>query len=143
MMPILAQVAPATPAAGGMMERIFLILKADPILGFFALVLAAFAVVATTLWRTQQKQATDAQVECGRLRLALEAEQQKRVDLAMTVVGLQTKTGMVLDEAMATLTSVDDVLPAILSQLERLGVRRKPGSTGSHAVVVPPKTGGT
>jgi hypothetical protein len=132
---------PVLLADAGTLERVFQVLKADPVIGFLALVVTALAVVSTALFASYRGQLEEARAELRAERATKEAELQKRVELAMTVVALQTKTGLVLDEAMATLTSVDDMLPALQGQLERLGVRRRPGSTGSTPVVVPPKTG--
>lgn len=134
------------------MERVFNLLKADPIVAIAALSICALAGVFWMLMRSYKSQLVESRKQVEALTAsvgslaktqqdAVAAEVQKRIDLAMTVVAFQTRTGAILDESMATLTSIDDILPSVLSQLERLGVRRRPGTTGSHPVVKPEKTG--
>ena len=124
-------------AEAGTLERVFQVLKQDPVIGFLALAITALAGVSTALFAAYRSQANEAKAELSSANQALKEEMQKRVELALTVVALQTKAGLVLDEAMATLTSVDDILPSILSQLERLGVRRRATPTGATPIVKP------
>jgi hypothetical protein len=150
---LLAQVPAASAPAGGTLERVFQVLKADPVIGFLALTITALAVVSTVLFTSYRSQLREARLQIASLTGSIGAmdkthndqlasEMQKRIDLAMTVVALQTKTDQLVEAVTDALTSVDDVLPAILAQLERLGLRRKPGTTGSHPTVVPEKKSG-
>lgn len=154
MLPVLlAQVPAATAPAGGTLERVFQVLKADPVVGFLALTITAVAFLASALFWSYRSQLREARAQISTLTTtiggmsksqsdALAVEMQKRIDLAMTVVALQTKTDALVEEITSTLTSVDDVLPALLGQLERLGLKRRPGTTGAHPVVVPEKKSG-
>jgi hypothetical protein len=153
----LSEVPPATAPAGGSLERVFNVLKADPVIGFLAICIVTIAFLASTLLVMVRRQLARAEKQNDVLNAALlsagkekeaavSAEKDKRIELAMTVVTLQTKTGVVLDEAMATLSSIDDILPPVLNTLEKLGLRRRPGSSGSFTPVPPvppttPKTG--
>jgi hypothetical protein len=151
---LVSDVPSATAPTGGTLERIFNVLKADPVIGFLAITITALATVTTMLFLSYRAQLRESRAQnvalTGTLatlsekhNAAIAAEMQKRIDQATTVVALATSMGMVIKEATALISTVDEVMPPILTVLERLGVRRRSGTTGSFPPVQPPPKTGT